>query len=116
MTDEEVTQKLATINLFEKFDFDASGALDSMELTALYNDNGIKVTEEEIKELYDDEAVLFTLDMFSQMNQNSIKLRQYRETLEKIKYRLQAQAQHARIRGYIPTTFDAMMLDFGNRV
>jgi len=78
--------------LFEKFDFDASGALDVMELTALYNDNGIKITEEEIKELYNDEAVLFTLDMFSEMNKDCIKLREYRETLEKIKYRLQAQA------------------------
>ena len=65
MTDEEVTQKLATINLFEKFDFDASGALDVMELTALYNENGIKITEDEIRELYQDESVLFTLDMFS---------------------------------------------------
>lgn len=33
----EIKQKLATINLFEAFDADGSGALDSNELTDLYN-------------------------------------------------------------------------------
>ena len=42
-------QKLATLNLFEAFDFDGSGALDSKELTSLYNDQGVFVTEDEIR-------------------------------------------------------------------
>ena len=33
---DEITQLKLTKNLFEKFDFDNSGALDSKELTALY--------------------------------------------------------------------------------
>ena len=76
--------------MFETFDFDGSGALDAMELTALYNDNGVKVTEEEIKEMYSDEGVLFTLDMFEKMYQDPIKLRAYRQVLKKLKYRLEA--------------------------
>jgi Ca2+-binding EF-hand superfamily protein len=116
MSEEEIQQKLATINLFENFDFDGSGALDSMELTALYNENGVKLSEDEVKELYNDESILFTLDSFGQMNKDCIRLRNYREALGRLKHRLQAQANSTRIRGFIPTTFDAMMLDFGNRV
>ena len=44
-TPEEIQQKIAQINLFEKFDADGSGALDSNELTHLYRENGVAVTE-----------------------------------------------------------------------
>lgn len=79
MTDDEIQQKLATINLFTKFDFDGSGALDVQELTALYNENGIKVDEDDVKMLYADEKVLFTLDSFESMNKDTIKLRDFRK-------------------------------------
>ena len=57
MTDDQIQQKLATINLFELFDFDGSGALHSAELCSLYNDMGIMVTEDEIKLMYNAENV-----------------------------------------------------------
>lgn len=66
-TRDELKQKIASINLFEKFDVDGSGALDSQELTALFNENGIVVTEAEIKRLYGSDNVKFTLDMFESM-------------------------------------------------
>jgi Ca2+-binding EF-hand superfamily protein len=47
-TSEEIQQNLRTLNLFEKFDADGSGALDSGELQILYNENGVMVTENEI--------------------------------------------------------------------
>lgn len=37
LTPSEIKQKLSNINLFEKFDVDGSGTLDSHELTSLYN-------------------------------------------------------------------------------
>lgn len=52
MSPGELKQKLATINLFEIFDFDASGALDVYELTELYNQFGIRVSEDDIRALY----------------------------------------------------------------
>lgn len=48
-TIQELQQKMSIINLFEKFDADGSGALDYQELAVLYNDNGVPITEEEIK-------------------------------------------------------------------
>jgi Ca2+-binding EF-hand superfamily protein len=85
---DEIQQKLATINLFEKFDTDGSGALDVQELTVLYNDNGINVTEGEIKRLYDDENVMFTLPAFEDMSKDINRLRIYRNALKKLKNRL----------------------------
>jgi len=49
---DEITQLKLRKNLFEKFDFDNSGALDSKELTALYKRNKINVTESDIQEMY----------------------------------------------------------------
>jgi hypothetical protein len=49
------------------------------ELTALYNENGIKVDEDDVKMLYADEKVLFTLDSFESMNKDTIKLRDFRK-------------------------------------
>ena len=74
--------------MFEKFDADGSGALDPQELTILYNENGINVSEEEIKRLYDDENLLFTLAAFEEMNKDNVRLRKYREVLKKMKLRL----------------------------
>jgi Ca2+-binding EF-hand superfamily protein len=37
-TPAEIQQNLRTLNLFEKFDADGSGALDADELTILYQD------------------------------------------------------------------------------
>ncbi len=51
-----------TKNLFDKFDFDHSGALDSQELTALYQRNDIDVTERDIQEMYGQKKVKFTLE------------------------------------------------------
>lgn len=113
---DELKQKFATINLFEKFDADGSGALDPQELTILYNENGVKVTEEEIGKLYDDDNVKFTLAAFESMSKDSQRLRKYRQALKQFKYRLEAQAHNDTVRGYVPATFDSMMLDFGNRV
>lgn len=67
---EELQQKLATINLFEKFDADGSGALDYQELAILYNENGVLVTESEIKKMYADENPLFTLAMFESITKD----------------------------------------------
>jgi len=115
-TQEELKQKLATINLFEKFDADGSGALDSEELKTLYNENGIMVTEDEIKKLYGDENVKFTLEMFESITNQKEKLKAYRSTLSRLRERLASDAMKENLRGYIPPTFDTMMLDFGNRV
>jgi len=66
---------LATINLFEKFDADGSGALDADELTILYNENGVLVSEDDIKAMYGDENVKFTLEMFESTLTDKIKLK-----------------------------------------
>lgn len=116
LNEDEIEQKLATINLFEKFDADGSGALDAQELTTLYNEQGINISEEEIKKLYDDEGVLFTLPAFEEFSKDVQRLRHYRLTLSKMYHRLAAEAYQKSTRGFIPRTFDAMMLDFGNRV
>ena len=87
-TKEEIAQKLATINLFEKFDADGSGALDVQELCILYNEQGIQVTEDEIRALYDDDKVLFTLNSFELMCKDSLRLRRYRNVLNDLKFRL----------------------------
>lgn len=66
---------MATINLFEKFDADGSGALDADELTILYNENGVLVSEDDIKAMYGDENVKFTLEMFESTLTDKIKLK-----------------------------------------
>lgn len=74
------------------------------------------MTEGEIRKLYSDENVMFTLPAFEEMGKDLKRLRNYRNTLKKLKNRLSYQASEASSRGYIPATFDSMMLDFGNRV
>lgn len=81
---EELQQKLATIHLFEKFDADGSGALDYQELAELYNQNGVLVSEDEIKNLYNSETPKFTLNMFESITKDAIPLRHYRLFLHKI--------------------------------
>lgn len=107
---------MATINLFEKFDADGSGALDSEELTALYNDMGVAVTEDEIKRLYGDENVKFTLEMFESLPKDLKKLQQFRRALKTMRYRLDSEVIKNDFRKFIPSTFEAMMHDFGTRV
>lgn len=89
-TAEEIQQNLRTLNLFQKFDADGSGALDSQELEILYNENGIMVTEEEIINMYGVSPVLFTLDMFTSITKDKNKLRNYRNVLRKLRVRLAA--------------------------
>lgn len=43
--------------MFETFDFDGSGALDTNELQELYTQYGVPVSEQEIQSLYDEEKV-----------------------------------------------------------
>lgn len=64
MNIEACLQKQNTSKLFKAFDADGSGALDSGELTILYNENGVNVLEEDIQKMYGREKVEFTLDMF----------------------------------------------------
>jgi len=54
--------------------------------------------------------------MFESMTKDKDRLRNYRKILKKMKIRLTAQADHDKMRSYIPATFDAMMVDFGTRV
>ena len=113
---DELSQHLKIINLFEKFDADGSGALDYQELCALYNENGVPVTEADIKLIYSDDNPKFTLPMFQTITQDVHSLRKYRQSLQKIKPRLVAEAKLKAKRANIPNTFDEMMLDFGVRV
>ena len=57
----ELSQKLRTVNLFEKFDVDGNGSLDSGELTELYNKNNIMITQDEICKLFGETNLKFTL-------------------------------------------------------
>lgn len=57
----ELGQKLRTVNLFEKFDVDGNGSLDSGELTELYNKNNIMITQDEICKLFGETNLKFTL-------------------------------------------------------
>lgn len=66
--------------------------------------------------MYGTENVQFTLDDFSNIVKDEQRLRVYREALSKIKYRLDDEAKKTQQRGFVPTTFDSMMLDFGNRI
>lgn len=74
----EMGQKLRTVNLFEKFDVDGNGSLDSGELTELYNKNNIMITQDEICKLFGETNLKFTLQMFEKMNEDKDKLRNYR--------------------------------------
>lgn len=82
----------------------------------MYNENGITVTEDEIKDLYMSENPKFTLKMFETITKDALPLRHYRQTIQKMNHRLRAEAKSKALRSFIPATFDAMMLDFGNRV
>jgi hypothetical protein len=66
--------------------------------------------------LYGLDPLFFTLDMFTSITKDKAKLRNYRSVLKKLHVRLAAQADHDKLRQYIPTTFDTMMVDFGTRV
>ena len=112
----EIQNNLRILNLFDKFDADDSGALDAQELTTLYNQNGVMVTEDEIKKLYGNAPVIFTLQMFSEMTKDKERLRNYRHQLKNLKIRLLAEAQYTNSRDSIPSTFDSMMVDFGTKV
>lgn len=74
------------------------------------------VTEKEIIALYSVNPVLFTLDMFTSITKDKEKLSNFRNVLKKLRVRLAAQADHEKLRTYIPSTFDTMMVDFGTRV
>ncbi len=74
------------------------------------------VTEKEIQKMYGEKNVKFTLKMFEDMNNNKKKLKQFREVLKSIQSRLKSQAENDNTRVDIPSTFDAMMADFGTRV
>ena len=113
-TDEMAVQQ-ATQKLFETFDFDGSGGLDSGELVELYNQYGVPCSEDEIKMLYGGkDKVYFTLEMFQEMARDPMKLREYRNALSKVRQRIRNDAQE--VVQYMPTTFDSMMAEFGNRV
>ena len=66
--------------------------------------------------MYGDKNVKFTLKMFEDMNKNKQKLQQFRRVLKSIQMRLKSQAENNNSRVDIPSTFDAMMADFGTRV
>jgi len=56
----------------------------------------------------------FTLEMFQEMARDPMKLREYRNALSKVRQRIRNDAQE--VVQYMPTTFDSMMAEFGNRV
>ena len=116
LSKDQLMQKVAILYLFEKFDVDGSGALDPQELAQLFNENGVAVTEEEIKKLYGEDKVVFTLDQFERIPKDQEWLRNFRKELKKIHNRLEVHANWEGTRSFIPATFDAMMIDFGNRV
>ena len=62
-----VIKMIMPSNLFTKFDADGSGALDANELCELYDQLGVKVTVEQIQELYGDKNVMFSLEMFEKL-------------------------------------------------
>jgi Ca2+-binding EF-hand superfamily protein len=78
-TPNEIAQNLRIINLFEKFDFDGSGALDPDELAPLYQSMGIFLGEPEIALLYNDPNVKFTLKEFEKITKDKERLKIYRE-------------------------------------
>ena len=59
---------------------------------------------------------MFTLKMFESITKNEKALKNYRKGLKAIRGRLIAQASYDKVRTYIPSTFDSMMVDFGRRV
>ena len=116
MSMQAVIQKQKTANMFKVFDTDGSGALDAQELTVLYKQNGVHVEESDIEKMYGDPKVKFTLEMFDQLPKQPQALKTYRSNLRDIRHKLVREAEKEGIRGFIPTTFDSMMLDFGNRL
>jgi hypothetical protein len=123
-TKQELKQKIATVNLFEAFDLDGSGALDSRELCQLYNEQGIHVTEDEIKLLYRDDKIQFTLQEFENITKDPLRLNHFRRVLKQLQEELKDRKQKndlaaegpIRISNCIPPTFDTMMIDFGSKV
>ena len=104
------------MNLFATFDKDGSGALDPDELVELYEQNGIFVNEAQIALLYDHPNVKFNLDEFKNITKDAQRLQTYRKQLKRLYRTLKAKAAERKIRNYIPRTFDAMMVDFGQRL
>ena len=66
--------------------------------------------------MYGREKVEFTLEMFESITKEPDALKTYRSGLHDIQRKLLRDAEKAGTRSFIPTTFDAMMLDFGTRV
>ena len=60
--------------------------------------------------------MVFTLDQFERIPKDQEWLRNFRKELKKIHNRLEVHANWEGTRSFIPATFDAMMIDFGNRV
>lgn len=81
-TNEEILQKLKTVNLFEIFDTDASGSLDQYELTNLFNQNAVMCTTEDISKLYNAKNPKFTLQSFQDMQNDRKKLKVFRKNLK----------------------------------
>jgi hypothetical protein len=73
------------------------------------------VDSEDIRNLYGAKDVRFTLQSFEKMNNDRGKLRTFRKELKGIKSRLIAHSEFHRKRGFVPSTFDEMMQDFGSR-
>ena len=82
----------------------------------LYTENGVRITEDEVRKIYGDKNVKFTLKMFDTMCKDLQKLRQYRSELGKLRPRIMNECFQDTVRQYVPTTFDSMMQDFGTRV
>lgn len=66
------------LNMFEKFDDDGNGYLDSRELTNLYNKNGIYLNQQQVGVLHNDPKIKFTLETFHQIPKNQHQARHYR--------------------------------------
>ena len=51
--------------------------------------------------------------MFEEIKKDKTALTNFRNVIKALSSRLQAQADSDCLRGYIPVTFDTMMVDFG---
>ena len=54
--------------------------------------------------------------MFESFTNDEKALRVYRSSLKGLRPRLVAQASFDKVRDFVPSTFDSMMVDFGRRV
>eukprot|EP00347_Sterkiella_histriomuscorum_P005164 403357651 len=110
MNEDQVNQNEMMERLFKKFDGDGSGALDINELYELFQDNSVDIDRETLKAMFSNQK--FTLRNFKNINNSPDALKKFRDYMRRIRDTIKVNSR----RIYIPFSFEAMMMQFGQNL